>query len=178
MLLVTPIQTCGATECVLDGGDVYHNDLNQPRKRYMCLGSQAPVGELLGLQAYRRAISRSDGPSSRVGWSEDGETLRWDGAELSMKAFRQYPPMFATQPHLDLVDDAKGRRSMDATTSSAYLHHLPQNRVERRKCVVPLSTDEGHHVCRRISKAITADTRPTGQYEAIVPVVFPTVEPT
>ncbi|KAK3680383.1 hypothetical protein LTR37_021276 [Vermiconidia calcicola] len=45
--------------------------LNKVRERYMCLSCQSPMGELLSLRTYGRAISRSDGPSFRVQWSED-----------------------------------------------------------------------------------------------------------
>jgi hypothetical protein len=40
--------------------------LNGVRVEKMCLGSQAPMGELLSLRSYGRASSRSDGPSFRV----------------------------------------------------------------------------------------------------------------
>ena len=40
--------------------------LNHVRERFMCLGSQAPLGELLSLRSYGRAFSRTDGPSFRV----------------------------------------------------------------------------------------------------------------
>ncbi|KAL8626151.1 hypothetical protein Q9189_008167, partial [Teloschistes chrysophthalmus] len=63
--------------------------LNRVRERFMCLGCQAPMGELLSLRSYGRAISRSDGPSFRVQWSNDSETVMWNGAKLSMKHFRQ-----------------------------------------------------------------------------------------
>jgi hypothetical protein len=54
----------------------------------MCLASQAPLGELLSLRAYGRAIAQSDGPSFRVHWSEDGQVLQWDNGRLSMHQFR------------------------------------------------------------------------------------------
>ncbi|KAF1359098.1 hypothetical protein EJ07DRAFT_80345, partial [Lizonia empirigonia] len=37
--------------------------LNKVRRAKMCLGSQAPMDELLSLRNYGRAISRTDGPS-------------------------------------------------------------------------------------------------------------------
>jgi hypothetical protein len=40
--------------------------LNGIRVEKMCLGSQAPIGELLSLRSYGRASSRSNGPSFRV----------------------------------------------------------------------------------------------------------------
>ncbi|KAL9025823.1 MAG: hypothetical protein Q9196_005419 [Gyalolechia fulgens] len=63
--------------------------LNRIRERFMCLSCQAPMGELLSLRSYGRAISRSDGPNFRVQWSDDSEVVMWDGAELSMNHFRQ-----------------------------------------------------------------------------------------
>lgn len=67
--------------------------LNRLRERFMCLGSQAPMGELLSLRSYGRALSRSDGPSFRVNWSADGETVSWDAGmegvgKLTMLDFR------------------------------------------------------------------------------------------
>ncbi|KAK1950831.1 hypothetical protein LY78DRAFT_543274, partial [Colletotrichum sublineola] len=37
--------------------------LNAVRREKMCLASQAPLGELLSLRAYSRAVAQSDGPS-------------------------------------------------------------------------------------------------------------------
>ncbi|PVH94161.1 hypothetical protein DM02DRAFT_200271 [Periconia macrospinosa] len=65
------------------------NTLNRIRQEKMCLGSQAPMGELLSLRNYGRAFSRSDGPSFRVDWSEDGHEVSWDDFCLSMAQFRQ-----------------------------------------------------------------------------------------
>lgn len=63
--------------------------LNQVRERSMCFGCQAPMGELLSLRAYGRVLSRSDGPSFRVQWSDDSEEVRWDGGKMGMDQFRQ-----------------------------------------------------------------------------------------
>jgi hypothetical protein len=49
--------------------------LNKVRDAHFCYGSATPVGELLSLRAYGRAVSRSDGPTFRVDWSDDSETL-------------------------------------------------------------------------------------------------------
>jgi Orsellinic acid/F9775 biosynthesis cluster protein D len=59
------------------------------RREKMCLGSQAPLGELISLRGYGRAVSRSDGPSFLFHWSDDGQTVSWDGLRLSMAQFRQ-----------------------------------------------------------------------------------------
>lgn len=67
--------------------------LNKVRERFMCLGCQSPMEELISLRSYGRAISRSDGPSFRVNWSEDSQEVSWDtGKEigkLTMDQFRQ-----------------------------------------------------------------------------------------
>ncbi|KAH7361356.1 hypothetical protein BKA66DRAFT_592980 [Pyrenochaeta sp. MPI-SDFR-AT-0127] len=63
--------------------------LNKVRREKMCLGSQAPMGELLSLRTYGRACSRSDGPSFRVNWSDDGQVVSWDKFQLSMAQFPQ-----------------------------------------------------------------------------------------
>lgn len=54
------------------------------RDRYLCHGCQSPTGELLGLRSYGRAFSRSNGPSFRVNWDKDGQTVCWDSGALSM----------------------------------------------------------------------------------------------
>lgn len=63
--------------------------LERVRARYLCLSCPAPMGELLSLRAYGRTISRSDGPSFRVSWSDDGETVSWHDGELHLDEFRQ-----------------------------------------------------------------------------------------
>jgi hypothetical protein len=63
--------------------------LNEVRRRTFCLGSPAPMNELLSLRDYGRVISRSDGPSFRVAWSEDGQTISWDNQHLPMSQLRQ-----------------------------------------------------------------------------------------
>jgi len=63
--------------------------LNRVRERFMCFGCQAPMGELLSLRAYGRSLSRSDGPSFRVQWSEDSETIAWNDGKITMNKIRQ-----------------------------------------------------------------------------------------
>lgn len=62
--------------------------LNRVRERYMCLGCQSPFGELLSLRNFGRSLSRSDGPSFRVQWSPDSQTVSWNVGQLSMNQFR------------------------------------------------------------------------------------------
>jgi hypothetical protein len=45
-------------------------------------------GELLSLRSYGRAFSRSDGPSFRVSWSDDSETVSWNDGKITMSQFR------------------------------------------------------------------------------------------
>ena len=63
--------------------------LNVIRRRFMCAGCQAPMGELLSRRSYGRALSRTDGPSFRVRWSHDAQTVFWTDGELTMRGFRK-----------------------------------------------------------------------------------------
>lgn len=54
----------------------------------MCFGSQVPMDELLTIRSYGRAICRSEGPTFRVQWSENGQVVSWDKHQLSMTQFR------------------------------------------------------------------------------------------
>jgi Orsellinic acid/F9775 biosynthesis cluster protein D len=63
--------------------------LQHTRRRKMCSGSQAPLGEMLGLRSYGRALAKSEGPSFHVNWSDDGQEILWDGQWLSMLQFRK-----------------------------------------------------------------------------------------
>lgn len=63
--------------------------LNRVRERYMCLGCQSPLGEPLSLRNFGHSLSRSDGPSFRVGWSPHSQTVSWDDGRLSMNHFRE-----------------------------------------------------------------------------------------
>jgi hypothetical protein len=63
--------------------------LNKVCRRSLCLGSLALINELLSLQDYRCVISRSNSPSFRVTWSEDGQIVSWNNHHLSMAQFQQ-----------------------------------------------------------------------------------------
>jgi hypothetical protein len=67
-------------------GDLSH--LNRVRERYMCFGCQVPISELLSLRSYGRAFFRSNGPSFRVNWSDDSETVSWNDGKIKMSQFR------------------------------------------------------------------------------------------
>ena len=75
------------------------------------------MGELLSLRSYGRAFSRSDGPSFRVNWSEDLETISWADGKMSMDQFRELGArvydsavasmsrlMYGLEPQLQLKD--------------------------------------------------------------------------
>jgi hypothetical protein len=73
--------------------------VNYVRERFMRLGSQAPLGELLSLCSYGRAFSRTDGPSFRVRWSDDRETVSWADGKICLCEFRLF-----TQRSMDSAD--------------------------------------------------------------------------
>ncbi|KAM0361930.1 hypothetical protein ACHAPK_011646, partial [Fusarium culmorum] len=63
--------------------------LNAARREHMCDGTLSPMGEFLSLLSYGNALRRSQGPTFRFHWSEDGEVLSWHGSQrLSMVDFR------------------------------------------------------------------------------------------
>ncbi|KAI1839744.1 hypothetical protein JX266_014045 [Neoarthrinium moseri] len=89
--------------------------LNILRTKALCLGSQAPVGELLSLRDYGRVLAKSNGPVFRVSWSADGQMLSWDNGQITMAQFRalssdlvghvssaSYRLMYGWQPAFDL----------------------------------------------------------------------------
>jgi hypothetical protein len=62
--------------------------LNKLRRRYMCLGCLAPMGEFISLRDYGRSMAWTDGPVFRVRWSDDGETVHYRDSSLQMTQFR------------------------------------------------------------------------------------------
>jgi hypothetical protein len=46
------------------------------------------MGKLLSLRSYGRAFSRSNGPSFRVNWSDDSETVSWNDSKIMISQFR------------------------------------------------------------------------------------------
>ncbi|RKK65963.1 hypothetical protein BFJ69_g15821, partial [Fusarium oxysporum] len=63
--------------------------LNAVRAEKMCDGTMSPLGEFLSLLAYGLALRRSEGPVYHFFWSEDGQTISWDGnMYLTMDQFR------------------------------------------------------------------------------------------
>ncbi|PNP50512.1 hypothetical protein FNYG_15955 [Fusarium nygamai] len=63
--------------------------LNAIRVNHMCDGTLSPLGEFFSLLAYGMSLQRSEGPAYHFDWSEDGQTISWDGnIQLSMGQFR------------------------------------------------------------------------------------------
>jgi predicted Fe-S protein YdhL (DUF1289 family) len=62
--------------------------LNPIRELILCNSCQAPMGELLSLRSFGRAASRADGPSFRVSWSDDAQTISWYDGRIDMNQFR------------------------------------------------------------------------------------------
>jgi hypothetical protein len=62
--------------------------LKEFRQRYTCHGSLTPLIEFISLRDYGRKIAHIDGPTFRVSWSDDGETVSYEGGSLQMNQFR------------------------------------------------------------------------------------------
>ena len=62
--------------------------LNRLRHQYTCLGCLAPLPEFISLLNYGRRIAPLDGPTFRVRWSHDGNTVSFEGGSLTMDQFR------------------------------------------------------------------------------------------
>lgn len=72
--------------------------LNDIRGKYMVMGSQTPLAELLSLRDSGRAIARTEPPSFLLSWSDNGESVSiGDTFSLTMEAFRQLPDYFITR---------------------------------------------------------------------------------
>lgn len=64
------------------------------RRRFMVLGSQTPLDELLSLRNHGLSIARTEPPSIFFHWSDDGEILSCGDLVLSMEDFRKFPAYF------------------------------------------------------------------------------------
>lgn len=58
------------------------------RPAKMSLGSPAPLDGLFSLRTYGRSLSRSEGPSLRVTWSDDSQMISWENRLMAMNDFR------------------------------------------------------------------------------------------
>ncbi|KAL3595875.1 hypothetical protein FPOAC2_10245 [Fusarium poae] len=131
--------------------------LNAIRVDHMCDGTLSPLGEFFSLLAYGMSLQRSEGPAYHFDWSEDGQTISWDGnIELSMgqfrslahEAFRQVTIqcqrlMYGFEPE---DPEMGGLRDRLSKTSPGYSFLTdPQNRLEElyltvfmRACTAPV----------------------------------------
>ncbi|CEJ83200.1 hypothetical protein VHEMI03220 [[Torrubiella] hemipterigena] len=65
--------------------------LQTMRQPYLCDGTMSSMGELLSLLAFGYAHRSAEGPSFIFEWSDDNETISWEGSGmLAMKAFRGF----------------------------------------------------------------------------------------
>lgn len=114
--------------------------LNSVRRRFMCLGCQNPISELQNLRSYGRANSRTDGPTFRVRWSDNGQTVSWAEGQLSIESFRELGHraihdailssrslMFGLVPQLDL---SKVRDEISNNTAGYSFVQDPQNDLQ------------------------------------------------
>ncbi|KAM5527730.1 hypothetical protein FOXYSP1_20092 [Fusarium oxysporum f. sp. phaseoli] len=131
--------------------------LNAIRVNHMCDGTLSPLGEFFSLLAYGMSLQRSEGPAYHFDWSEDGQTISWDGnIQLSMgqfrglahEAFRQATIqcqrlMYGFEPE---DPDIGGLRDRLSKTTPGYSFLTdPQNRLEElyltvfmRACTAPV----------------------------------------
>ncbi|KAH7199165.1 hypothetical protein BKA60DRAFT_411898, partial [Fusarium oxysporum] len=77
--------------------------LNEIREKYMVLGSQSPLAELVSLRDFGRNVARIEPPSVLFHWSSDGETVSNGALRLTMREFRKLPDYFITRAE-DLCD--------------------------------------------------------------------------
>ncbi|KAJ3454070.1 hypothetical protein MRS44_018702 [Fusarium solani] len=71
--------------------------LNKIREKYMVLGSQSPVAELVSLRDFGRNAARTEPPSTLFHWSSDGEAVSDGTLKLTMREFRKLPEYFISR---------------------------------------------------------------------------------
>jgi hypothetical protein len=123
-------------------GDLSHP--NRVRERYMCFGCQAPIGALLSLRSYGRAFSRSNGPSFRVNWSDDGKTTMSQFRGLGTRVHDRVAAamsrlMYGLQPDLDLKKI--GDRMSNHESGYSFVQDLAALRSEYLKLSVRACLD-------------------------------------
>ncbi|KAG7000202.1 hypothetical protein FocnCong_v013233 [Fusarium oxysporum f. sp. conglutinans] len=67
------------------------------RAKYMVLGSQYPLAELISLRDFGRNVARTEPPSMLFHWSNDGEIVSHATLQVTMNDFRKLPDYFITQ---------------------------------------------------------------------------------
>ncbi|GKU22646.1 unnamed protein product [Fusarium langsethiae] len=71
--------------------------LDEVRAKYMVLGSQYSLAELISLRDFGRNVARNEPPSMLFHWSNDGETVSHASVQVTMNDFRKLPDYFITQ---------------------------------------------------------------------------------
>ncbi|WZH50246.1 uncharacterized protein QYS62_011490 [Fusarium acuminatum] len=113
---------------------------NEFRAKYMVLGSQYPLAELISLRDFGRNIARTEPPSMLFHWSNDGETVSHATFQITMNNFRKLADYFITQaealcdqlmfglhPHVDL---SKIKDDMSSSKSGYSFINCPGNGLE------------------------------------------------
>jgi hypothetical protein len=73
------------------------DSLDEVRTKYMILGSQHPLAELISLRDFGRNAARNEPPTTLFHWSNDGETISHTAIQVTMDNFRRLPDHFITQ---------------------------------------------------------------------------------
>jgi hypothetical protein len=60
----------------------------------MVEGAMYPLAECQSLRDYGRVIGRTDPPSFLFRWSDDGQTISYDGKDVTMDSFRCFGELF------------------------------------------------------------------------------------
>ncbi|KAL9561165.1 hypothetical protein ACKAV7_014520 [Fusarium commune] len=79
------------------------NFLLARQEKYMVLGSQSPLTELVSLRDFGRNVARIEPPSVLFYWSSDGETVSNGALRLTIREFRKLLDYFITRAE-DLCD--------------------------------------------------------------------------
>jgi hypothetical protein len=70
---------------------------DEVRAKYMVLGSQYPLAELISLRDFGHNVARNEPPSMLFHWSNDNETVSHATVQVTMNDFRKLPDYFITQ---------------------------------------------------------------------------------
>ncbi|RFN54792.1 hypothetical protein FIE12Z_930 [Fusarium flagelliforme] len=113
---------------------------DQVRAKYMVLGSQYPLAELISLRDFGRNIARTEPPSMLFHWSNDSETVSHSTFQITMGNFRKLADHFITQaealcdqlmfgvnPHVDL---SKIKDDISSSESGYSFISCPGNGLE------------------------------------------------
>jgi hypothetical protein len=114
--------------------------LDEVRAKYMVLGSQYPLAELISLRDFGRNVARNEPPSMLFHWSNDGETVSHATVQVTMSDFRKLPDyfitqaealcdrlMFGIQPSIDL---SRVKDNISSSNSGHSFIKYPENGLE------------------------------------------------